>query len=252
MSDSTSAVVEREREFHNARFMEEAREEVRSAQDKYYFAIRDCDAEYERLLQEYARDAVVLDYGCALGDYALQVAPVAKTVYGIDISDVAIETAREAAAKRGFDHVHFSAGDAHATGFEDNMFDLVFGIGIIHHLDTRRSLQEVARILKPGGIAIFREPLGANPIINMYRAATPDARTVDEHPLVPADFRIADELFTKNDWRFYGVSTLASVPFRNSAVGEPLNRMAAALDRALFVVPGVKWQAWCALMKMTK
>jgi 2-polyprenyl-3-methyl-5-hydroxy-6-metoxy-1,4-benzoquinol methylase len=248
MNDASPDVIEREREYHNARFTEE----TRVAQDKYYYAIRACDDEYERLLQEHARDAVVLDYGCALGEYALSVAPVAKAVYGIDISDVAIATATREAAARGLTNAHFSARDAHDTGFEDNTFDFVFGIGIIHHLDTRKSLTEVARVLKPGGVAIFREPLGCNVVINMYRAATPAARTVDEHPLTPTDYKIAQEIFTGNDWEFHGLSTLASVPFRTTGLGEPLNRATGALDKVLFQVPGLKWQAWCALMKLTK
>jgi SAM-dependent methyltransferase len=248
MDDVGTAVIEREREFHNARFTEE----IREPQNKYYFAIRDCDAEYERLLMQYGQGAKALDYGCAFGEWALRIASVAEAVHGIDISDVAIESATAEAAARGVTNAHFKAGDAHATGYPDNEFDLVFGIGIIHHLDTRKSLEEVARVLKPGGIAIFREPLAGNMLIDLYRAATPHARTIDEHPLRRKDFAIADELFSTNDWEFYGLATLGTVPFRNTALGEPLHTVAAAIDRALFRVPPLRWQAWNALMKMTK
>jgi len=241
-------ILKRELEFHNARFTEE----VRVAQDKYYFAIKDCDAKYERLLMENAQARAVLDYGCAKGEWALQVASVAEKVYGIDISDVAIATASAAAAERGINHVHFEAMDAQKTTFADNTFDLVFGIGIIHHLDTRRAFEEVARILKPGGVAIFREPLGSNLLINLYRAATPKARTVDEHPLTPADLAIARDIFRVVDWEFFGLSTLASVPFQRTPFAAPIYRATAALDRALFHIPSLRWQAWNALMTLTK
>ena len=99
MDRNDPSVIEREREFHNARF---ADDEAREAQGKYYFAIRDCDEEYERLLLAHGKDAVVLDYGCAFGDYALRLAPIAKAVHGIDISDVAIESARAEAKAKGF------------------------------------------------------------------------------------------------------------------------------------------------------
>ncbi|WP_428491963.1 hypothetical protein [Rhodopila sp.] len=59
----------------------------------------------------------------------------------------------------------------------------MFGIGIIHHLDTRQASREVARVLRPDGNAVFWEPMGTNPIIGLYRMLTPNARTVDEHPL---------------------------------------------------------------------
>ncbi len=246
--NSDATIVEREREYHNLRFTEETRD----AQEKYYFALQDCDAKYERLIQEHSRGAVVLDYGCAKGEWALKIAPGAARVHGIDISDVAIEAARAEAVALGFDHTQFDAMDAHQMDFPDNTFDLVFGLGIIHHLDTRKSLEEVARVLKPGGVAIFREPLGYNALINLYRNATPNARTIDEHPLVHEDHRIADEMFSLNDWEFYGLASLASVPFRNTGLGKPLLGVTAALDRALFRVPALRWQAWAVLMTLRK
>ena len=249
MSRNDPSVIERERAFHNARF---AHDETREHQGKYYFAIRDCDDEYERLLVEHGRDAVALDYGCARGEYGLNLAPIAKEVHGIDISDVAIDTARADAAARGLSNAHFEVMDAHATTFPDNHFDFVFGIGIIHHLDTRRSFAEIARILKPGGVAIFREPLAGNLLIDLYRKATPAARTVDEHPLTAADHKIAAEYFPRNDWRFYGLATLGAVPFRNTPAATPIFNLAAAVDRALFTIPPMRWQAWNALMKLGK
>lgn len=246
--NANASIIEREREFHNQRFAEETRD----AQDKYYFAIQDCDEKYEALVMQHAKGGVVLDYGCALGEWALKVAPVASHVHGIDISDVAIASAQASAAQRGLGNTDFAVMDAHHTAYPDNHFDLVFGIGIIHHLDTRLSLQEVARVLKPGGVAIFREPLGCNVLINLYRSATPEARTADEHPLVVADHAIASELFRRNDWTFYGLSTLASVPVRDTPLGGPLYRATAIVDRALLGLPGLKWQAWCALMQLEK
>ncbi len=243
-----TSAIEREREYHNARFSDETRD----AQAKYYYAIRDCDDEYERLLMAHAKGAVALDYGCALGDWAMKVAPAASEIHGIDISDVAIGIARARAAAEGLDNAHFRAGDAHETGFADNQFDLVFGIGIIHHLDVRRSLAEVSRILKPGGVAIFREPLAGNVLIDAYRRLTPSARTVDEHPLTRADLVIAKDYFARNDWSFYGLTTLAAVPLRNTPLGEPVYKGLAALDRVLFKAEPLRWQAWNALMRMTK
>jgi SAM-dependent methyltransferase len=243
-----ASVIEREREYHNQRFTEETRD----AQEKYYFAIQDCDAEYERRLTRLAKDAVILDYGCGVGDWALKLAPQAREVQGIDISDVAIAQASERASALGLGHAHFAARDAHATGFPNDYFDLVFGIGIIHHLDTERSLAEVARVLKPGGVAVFREPLGCNPVINLYRKATPGARTEDEHPLVQADYGIASRLFRARAWDFYGLATLASVPLRSTPIGQPVYRAMALLDRLLLRTPGLRWQGWCALMQLEK
>jgi SAM-dependent methyltransferase len=241
-------ILERERAYHNACLVDE----FRTAQDKFYYAIRHCDVRHLELLFERAKDATVLDYGCATGEFAVRIAPVAKAVYGIDISDVAIEIARERAAKMGLANTQFLTMDAQATAFPDGMFDLVCGAGILHHLDTRRALTEIARVLKPGGVAIIREPLGENLLINLYRAATPKARTVDEHPFTRRDFAIANEVFPANRWEFFGLATLASVPFQRTALGEPIHRLAASMDAALLRTPGLRWQAWVALMTFSK
>src|SRR3546814_3139995 len=71
-----------------------------------------------------------------------------------------------------------------------------------------------SRVLRPGGRAVFIEPLGLNPAIELYRRFTPSARTPDEHPLLRRDFRRFDAAFGSTSCRFYGLATLAAVPFR--------------------------------------
>ena len=67
--------------------------------------------------------------------------------------------------------------------------------GILHHLDFSKCLDEISRILKPDGSMIFVEPLGTNPLINLYRKFTPNSRSIDEHPLIAKDFRTLKEKF---------------------------------------------------------
>src|SRR3546814_2369311 len=122
--------------------------------------------------------------GGAYGANALRFATTARTATGIDISDVAIEKGRERARQKGFTNVRLEAMNAEAMTFPDDSFDLVFGSGIIHHLDIDRAFGEIARVLRPGGRAVFIEPLGLNPAIGLYRRFTPSARTPDEHPLL--------------------------------------------------------------------
>ncbi|MBK7629848.1 MAG: class I SAM-dependent methyltransferase [Ignavibacteriales bacterium] len=46
--------------------------------------------------------------------------------------------------------------DAEALQFEDNSFDFVWSWGVIHHSsNTRKILEEIQRVLKPGGEAII-------------------------------------------------------------------------------------------------
>ena len=89
----------------------------------------------------------------------------------------------------------FHLGDAHQLPFPDARFDVVFGGSILHHLDFPRALDEIYRVLRPGGRIVFREPLNINPAAKLVRALTPKARTPDEHALRRADLRMISERF---------------------------------------------------------
>ena len=49
-------------------------------------------------------------------------------------------------------------GDALRLPYRDGVLDAVFGFGVLHHLpDWQGGLQEIARVLKPGGIYFLEE-----------------------------------------------------------------------------------------------
>jgi SAM-dependent methyltransferase len=139
----------------------------------------------------------VLDYGCGNGYLSVQLLERgAQHVTGIDISESQLEHARRAVEARGFaDRARFLVTDAHATGFPDRAFDLIVGVGILHHLDVERALREVKRILAPGGGAVFLEPLAHNPLLRLSRAITPSAWTEDEQPFTEDDWSMCASIF---------------------------------------------------------
>lgn len=87
----------------------------------------------------------VLDVGCGTGLFT----DCFKGEYtGIDINEEYIKKAR--AYKKGT----FKTGDATALQFEDETFDLVFTLGVLHHLDAgsrEKMLKEMRRVCKTGG-----------------------------------------------------------------------------------------------------
>jgi SAM-dependent methyltransferase len=87
--------------------------------------------------------------------------------------------------------------------FSDETFDVVFGYGMLHHLDYVKSLREVKRCLKKDGIAIFKEPLDENLGARIARKLTPAARTDDEKPLRKEDLRIIKELFPNSEFHYH-------------------------------------------------
>ncbi len=234
--------IARERDFHNEMY---ASDGSREEQAKYYWAISNGAADYKRMYQDLARGSDVLEYGCGDSRSFFTLAPVVKSLQAIDISDKVIQRLK---SENIHDNVSLQVMDAMNLTFPEDSFDLIFGSGIIHHLETETAVREVARVLRPGGRAVFWEPLGLNPLFNIYRRLTPQARTPDEHPLAPKDIATLAEHLNLLEVRYYGLSTLAAVPLRNRRFGEALLKLGRRVDRVLFALPGVRHLAWYVLV----
>ncbi len=139
----------------------------------------------------YALDALgtlsgrrVLDLGCGYGETAAWLALQGAIVDAVDISPAMIEVSRRLAARLGMeDRITFHAAPGESLPFENSRFDAAFGHDVLHHLDLEKARGEIRRVLKPGGRAVFVEPLGHNPILNLFRDLSPETRTPDERPL---------------------------------------------------------------------
>jgi ubiquinone/menaquinone biosynthesis C-methylase UbiE len=102
----------------------------------------------------------LLHVGCGRGADAIRYAQLGFDVQGIDISPRAIEVASESAGRHELTGtVQFSVQPAEALEFPDGSFDLVVGVNVLHHLDAAGAIREASRVLRPGGTAIFKEPL---------------------------------------------------------------------------------------------
>ncbi|MBT4518721.1 MAG: class I SAM-dependent methyltransferase [Halieaceae bacterium] len=247
-SNSSSERVARERAFHNELF---AADNLRPQGD-FYTALQNCFQLYRQLVDEKSAGARVLEYGCARGDRALELAPTARHIAGIDISEVAINLAAKRAKDLSCDNTDFGVMDAENLTFPDNSFEFVFGSGIIHHLNIERAFSEISRVIQPGGEAIFVEPLGHNPLINWYRKKTPEARTPDEHPLRKQDIELAGNFFSKVNLTFYGLTTIGSSFINNTTAKDILYQTFRPIDRILLSLPVIKWHAWYVLIRLAR
>jgi SAM-dependent methyltransferase len=234
----------REKAFHDQEYAEEVRWQ---AVDKYYSIIDGRARFWEDFLRARCPGKRVLEYGCGQGKYTPRLVEFGADVTAIDLSETAMENARAGARAAGV-QIEFRAMDAESLDFPDQTFDVICGNAILHHLDLDRSFSEVARTLKPDGAAIFMEPLGHNPLINLKRRMTPRLRTPDEHPLKMSDFDVARKHFASVEIRAYHLLSLAAVPFRRV---RSFPRLVAALDRldaACFAwLPFTARYAWYAV-----
>jgi ubiquinone/menaquinone biosynthesis C-methylase UbiE len=112
--------------------------------------------EVESFLDGRAGD-LTLDVGCGNGRHAELLADLADTTVGVDVSRELLRTARERAAARGFE-LALVQGDAAALPVVADAVDLAVYVATLHHLRPRRrrvrSLDELARVLAPGGRAL--------------------------------------------------------------------------------------------------
>jgi MPBQ/MSBQ methyltransferase len=98
--------------------------------------------------------AKVLDVGCGIGGttrYLAKKFPQAS-VTGITISPGQQQRATELAKERGVENAQFELCDALNMKYEDNTFDFVWACESGEHMpDKVRYVEEMARVLKPGG-----------------------------------------------------------------------------------------------------
>ena len=151
----------------------------------------------------------IVDFGCGSGANTVLLANRGAHVWGIDISEDLLRLAKRRLAVSGREGgATFIAGSAHDLPFPDNSIDVVFGIAILHHLDLDLVSREVRRVLKPGGRAIFQEPVRNSPVLRFVRSLIP-YRAPDispyERPLTDAELERFAAGFTKRSVRAFAL-----------------------------------------------
>lgn len=118
--------------------------------------------------------ARVLDLGCGTGDYTVVLARRGARMTAVDLAPVALETTRQRARRNDVaDRIEVARMPAEALALPDDTFDWVVGFGVLHHAEPAALAAEARRVLRPGGRALFREPLGLNPLLEFARRHLP-------------------------------------------------------------------------------
>jgi SAM-dependent methyltransferase len=129
-------------------------------------------------------EEVVLDIGSGRGLMAIgaaQRAPMGKVIAidiwsAKDLTGNTPEALRENAITEGVDQiVEIASRDARALGLADASVDVVVSVFCLHNIepevDREKACREIARVLKPGGVALIADFPGAGPYVPVLRAA---------------------------------------------------------------------------------
>lgn len=118
------------------------------------------DARLVARLSDLGSGDVVVDIGCGPGVAVRHAARVGATVTGVDPAPVMLRVARLLTRPRR--NVHYIQGGAEALPVSDHSTTVVWSIASVHHwTDLDAALEEVRRVLEPGGrfVTIERQTL---------------------------------------------------------------------------------------------
>lgn len=241
-----------EQEFHDQQAAERA-ESFRSGLANLYFPdeafldhetwIRPAFSHLGSLAGKHA-----LDYGCGHGMAAVVMARSGATVTAFDLSSGYVAETRKRAAANGV-RVECVVADGEELPFPDATFDVVWGNAILHHLDLARAGRELNRVLKPGGVAVFCEPWGGNPLLAFARHRLPypgKDRTPGELPLTSRDLRPLRAIFPVVEMEGFQLFGMIRRVYRNERICRILDRFDARLLRGL---PAFRY--WCRYAVIT-
>jgi len=140
----------------------------------------------------------VLDVGCGLGTDTSRFASGGAIVTAIDIAPRAIELATINFEQRGLQG-RFEVMDGQAMSFTDESFDFVYCHTVLHFTqDPVAMINEIHRVLKPGGTALMMAINRRSWLFTMHRLAGMKIDYMDApvfHKLDPAQFNAATSVF---------------------------------------------------------
>ena len=197
----------------------------------------------------------VVDFGCGSGANSVLLANRGAHVWGVDISADLLRLAQRRLEVNGRGGgASFIAASAHQLPFPDDSIDVLFGIAILHHLDLELVSNEILRVLRPGGRAIFQEPVRNSGIVRFVRSLIP-YRQPDvspfERPLTDGELRAFAKPFSSCRTRAFRLPHVAlgeMLPIVKKKVGL-LYRSDQALLRSL---PALAYYAGICVLEVTK
>lgn len=193
----------------------------------------------------------VLEIGAGAGaftEYVIASLP-ASDLTACDLSPRCIDLAREKLSGRS-PQVKFEVADCTALEYADRSFDCVTGCSILHHLSLRPVLEQLYRVLRPGGILWFSEPNMLNPQIAIQKNIRFIGKWLEDTEDETAFFRwsLARELHAAG----FGLIHVRPFDFLHPSTPGPLIRFVDAAGRVAERVPPLREIAGSLAIQATR
>jgi SAM-dependent methyltransferase len=187
----------------------------------------------------------ILDLGCGYHSTPTYFALAgARKVYACDVSPKALAFARKTAEAAGVAHrvsVLLCAGEQ--LPLTSETVDIVHGEAVLHHLLLSQAGTEIARVLRKGGRAAFKDPLGYNLLLECARDYLPYAwkksHKGTDRPLKLHDIEEFGRHFSVCTYQGFGLSSMIVTALQGSGKKSKLRDLADRLDTRI-----LQWVPW--------
>lgn len=206
----------------------------------------------------------ILECACGTGFFSVLLAKMGAEIWCFDLSPKSIEMTKKRAVLNGVsDRVRAQVGAFEHLAYDDEMFDLIVGKNILHHIpDIKEAGRQMRRVLKREGKAIFYELSANNPILMFFRKNVidksrliPKLGTPDEHPLTSNEIEELSAIFNNRckvsypKFRFFG--KLDRQVFKQRY--KPVSLVLEGLDRMIYsVFPPLRKYSYKILLEFTR
>jgi len=197
----------------------------------------------------------ILEIGPGRGQETLLFAREGAQVYALDISSKSLELIKNLAKAHGVSaQITLIHADAERLPFRGGTFTRVFAQTTLMHTDFLQVARESARVLSPGGKAVFMEPLRSNPFLYLYRTLCSEFRSTAPCYLRLRDVRQMGRYFKAYFHReFYLTALIGLYLTEEKKTHREIKRNLERLDNWLtHKLPFLRSFCWMTVMSFEK
>jgi SAM-dependent methyltransferase len=202
-------------------------------------------------------DKLVLDLACGVGYSTQELAGRGARVFPLDLSATGLRKTLQRLEKAGLaGKVAAVRSSVEQIPFATESIEAVFAQNFLMHVNPEKVGEEVWRVLKPGGRAIFVEPLAHHPLVKLYRTLFSSYKGIKPRWSSREDLKLLAGPFSYSKTSgFYLLTALASVGFiqKRGWLLKPVFTVLHAVDRLLLkAFPGLEKYTWVSVTELVK